>query len=254
MKAVLWIIAFVVLLVAGVGVYVVLNSGSLLERAIETYGSRYLEVPVEVDAVSVSLAERSAGINGLSVGNPRGFSGQDAFRLGSISVTLDTSQMSSELIVLNDVSIDGAEVTALATGQKTNLQQIMDNLDRNVAAGERAEETGVQSEVKLIIDRFSFTNARASVDSDVLGQAEVTIPDIRLTDIGRRSNGATVGEVLKQVLEPIYRAVTREMVRQGVDLEGAREDLERNIREKAEEKLGSGLESLTDRLRSRDDR
>lgn len=253
MKAFLWIIALVVLLIAGIGVYVVMNSGSLLEQAMETYGSRYLDAPVEVDSVTVSLSDRSAGISGLSIGNPSGFAGGDAFRLGDISVTLDTSQMSSELIVLKDVTVDGAQVAAVAQGQKTNLKQLMDNLNRNIGAAEQAEETGVQSEVKLIIDRFSFTNARASVDSDVLGAAEVTIPDIRLSDIGRQSNGATVGQALKQILEPIYRAVTREMVKQGVDLEGAREDLERNVREKAREKLGSGLDSLTDRLRPRED-
>jgi hypothetical protein len=252
MKALGWIIGLVVLLIVGIGVYVVMNSGALLKQAIEGYGTDYLGAPVTVDTVNVSLTEGSAGLDELVIGNPADYSGPAAFRLGRISATLDTSQISSELVVLKDVTIDGAEVNVLAKGQKTNLQALMDHLNREIGATDAAEETGTSSEVRLIIDRFSFTNAKASVDSDVLGQAEVTVPDIRLSDIGRQSNGATVGQALKQILDPIVRAVTRRMIEQGVDLEGARERLEEDLREKATDKIGEGLENLTNRLRSGD--
>jgi len=249
MKALGWIIGLVVLLIAGIGVYVVLNSGALLERAIETYGTRYLGAPVSVGGVNVAITEGSAGIDELVIDNPSEFSGPAAFRLGNISATLDTQQISSELVVLKNVSIDGAEINLLAEGRNTNLKALMDHLDREIGATDQAEETGTASEVKLIIDRFSFTNATASVDSDVLGQASVTLPDINLSDIGRQSNGATVGQALKQILDPIVRAVTRRMVEQGVDLEGARERLEQNLRDKAGERLSEGLDSLTNKLR-----
>lgn len=252
MKVIGWIIGIVALLLVAVGVYVVLNSGALLERAMESYGSRYLGAPVAVDEVTVSLAEGTSTINGLEVGNPSGFSGPPAFQLGSVSVTLDPQQTSSELIVLKSVTIDGAQVAALAKGSETNLKRLMDHLNAEIGASERAEETGVQSEVKLIIDRFAFTNAHASVASDLLGEAAIDLPDVYLNDIGRQSGGATVGEVLKQVLQPIYQAVTREMVRRGVDLEGTRERLEEDLRERAGKKLGDTLDSLTNKLR-RDD-
>jgi len=249
MKALGWIIGLVVLLIAGIGVYVVLNSGALLERAIETYGTRYLGAPVSVGGVNVAITEGSAGIDELVIDNPSEFSGPAAFRLGNISATLDTQQISSELVVLKNVSIDGAEINLLAEGRNTNLKALMDHLDREIGATDQAEDTGTASEVKLIIDRFSFTNATASVDSDVLGQASVTLPDINLSDIGRQSNGATVGQALKQILDPIVRAVTRRMVEQGVDLEGAKERLEQNLRDQAGEKLSEGLDSLTNKLR-----
>lgn len=245
MKALGWIVGIIVLLLVAVGVYVVMNSSALLGRAIESYGSRYLGAPVSVGGVDLSVREGSAGIRSLEVGNPQPFSGPPAFRLAGISVTLDPAQVSSELIVLKNVTVDGAEVAALVRGRETNLQRLMDNLAANTGAAARAEETRVQSEVKLIIDRFSFTNASATVDSDVLGAAAVDIPDIHLSDIGRQSNGATVGQVLEQVMQPIVRAVTRELVNQGVDLEGAREQVEQSVRER----IGSGLEGLTERLR-----
>lgn len=244
MKALGWIIGLVALLIVAIGVYVVMNSGALLERAIETYGSRYLGAPVEVDEVTVSLSEGSAAIDGLVIDNPPGFSGEPAFRLGNVSMTLDTDQISSALIVLERVAVDGAQVNAIVQGRQTNLKKLMDHLNAEIGATGEAEETGAESEVKLIIDRFDFTNAGATVVSDLAGGGRVNVPDVHLTGIGRKSNGATVGEVLEQVLEPVYRAVTRQLIQQGVDLEGAKQRLEENVRGQAEDAVQSGLDRL----------
>lgn len=252
MKAVMWIIGVVALVLIAVGVFVVMNSGALLERAMEGYGTRYLGAPVEVEGVDVSLGEGAVTIAGLTIANPEGFDGPPAFQLERITADLATDQISSELVVLEEVTVDGARVAALVQGTRMNLKQIMDHLNARIAANQQAEETGVASEVKLIIDRFSFTNGRASVESDLAGQAAIDIPPIEVTDIGRQSNGATVGQVLKQILEPIYRAVTRAMVNQGIDVEGAKERLEQNVREKVGDRIGGGLKSLTDRLSGED--
>lgn len=258
MRALGWIIALLALLIVAIGVFLVMGSGPLLERAIETYGSRYLGAPVEVAEAEVSLAEGSAAIDGLVIRNPPGFSGAPAFRLNNIRMTLNTDELSSDLIALEEVTVDGANVAALVKGRQSNLQALMDHLNEQLAQAE--EDPARESEIKLIIDRFAFTNAAASVESDVLGQAQVDIPDVRLNDIGRKSNGATVGEALKQILEPVVRAVTRQMVEQGIDLEGVRERLEGerqrmegNLREQADDALGGGLDRLRDRLRGQED-
>lgn len=247
MKALAWIVGLVVLVCTGIVIYLVTNSGQLLERAIETYGGRYLGAPVEVSGLDVSLAEGAVSIDGLEVGNPPGFSGPPAFRLANISVALNADQTSAELIVLKRVSIDGAEVSAQVVGRESNLQKLMDNVERQI--GEPGpEEDAAEGEVKLIIDDFSFTGAKVQADSDLLGSAAVSIADVHLSGVGRQSNGATVGEVLAQVLKPVYKSVTRELVARGVDLEGARDKVEQRLRDQAERKLGSGLDALRDAI------
>lgn len=246
MKVLGWIIGLVALLIVAIGAYVVMNSGALLERAVESYGGQYLGAPVEVAEATVSLSDGSAAISGLVIENPPGFTGPPAFRLDNIAMVLDTDQLSRDLVVLREITIDGADVTALVEGRESNLGAIMEHLNAQIAAEEQAEEG---DEVKLIIDRLDFTGARASVESDVLGQGSVDIPDVHLTDVGRDSGGATVGEVLKQVLEPMIRAVTRRLLEQGVDLEGARERIEQNVRERADEAVGGGLDRLRNAVR-----
>lgn len=249
MKALGWIIGLLALLIVAFGLFLIMGSGALLESAIERYGSQYLGAPVEVEEAEVSLTDGTAAINGLVIRNPQGFSGPPAFRLNNIGMTLNTDELSSEIISLRQVTIDGASVAALVKGRQSNLQALMDHLNEQLGPAE--EEPVEESEVKLIIDQFDFTNATAAVDSDVLGQANVEIPDVHLTEVGRQSGGATIGEVLKQVLEPVVRAVTRALVEQGVDLEGVRERvgeererLEENLRERAGDAIPGGLDRL----------
>jgi len=247
MKALAWIVGIVLLLVLAAGTYVFLNSGSLLERAIETLGPRYLGAPVSVDGVDLSLTEGAGEIRGLRVGNPSGYSGPDAFALNQIALALDLEESSADTIVVRTMVVDGAEVTAIARGQNTNLKQLLDNVSAATGDSE-ATESAETGGMKLIIDSFAFTNASASVRSDILGSRDLELPELRLTGIGRQSNGVTAAEALRQILAPLYRRISEQIVAEGIDLEGMRDELEGNLKDKAQEALGSGLKGLTDRL------
>ena len=67
MKAVMWIVLVLVLLIAGVGAYVVLNSGGLIKDAIEASGPDFLGADVSVAEVDISLVEGSGAIRGLDI-------------------------------------------------------------------------------------------------------------------------------------------------------------------------------------------
>ena len=253
MKTIGWILGIVVLALVGVAIFLVLNSGGLVKDAIEKYGSQYLDTDVSVSRVNLSLAEGSAEILGLNIDNPRGFDAGSAFRLGQIKVVLDPSLISADLIVLKEVIVDGAQVAAQVRGKDTNLQGLMDNLNENLGTEESAPEEEAAPGPKLIIDRFQFSNAQTTVDSDLAGQFEVSIPDVTLKDVGRSTNGATAGEVMEQILKPIIKAVTQEMVSQGLDIEGAKAQLQDNVQKKVSDKLGGSLKGLTDKFRGREE-
>jgi len=239
MKGLVWTLVVLLLLIAGVAVYLGLFSGNLVKDGIETYAPDYLGADVDVDAVDLSLTEGSGTLWGLRVGNPQGFGSGDAMRLGEIKVVLDTDKISVELVVLKQVKIDGAEIAAVAKGKATNFQQLMDNV--TAAAGLEETDTQSDSETRFIVERFDFTNAKASVSSDVLGDLSLTIPDIHLKGVGRESGGVVAAELAKQVMEPIYQQVSKAMVAQGLNLDI--EGLASGLKEKVGEKLG-GLKRL----------
>ncbi len=76
---------------------------------------------------------------------------------------------------------------------------------------------------KLIIDRLDLTNTQTSVESPYVSKAlDVNVPDVHLTQVGRASGGASVNQVVQQILAPITRSIavslsTAAMQRFGVD-------------------------------------
>ena len=242
MKVVMWIAIVVVLAIVGVAVYVVMNSGNLIKVAVETLGPRYLGVDVTLDAAELSLTDGAGELRGLSIGNPPGFDGPHAFRLGKIRVAVNPTEISEQLVVIKEIDIDAAELAVIARGTRTNLQAIMKNLESDAA--DESTDPGP----KLIIDRFSFTNARTSLDSDLAGSRAVDIPDIRLSDIGRKSSGVTIREALKQLLRPIVQASTAALARESVDVEDLKQKAEERVDEELKKQLGTGLDDLKKRF------
>ena len=233
----------IVALVLGVGVYVIVNSGSLIKTAVETIGTEVLGVAVSLDSAEISLTEGSGELRGLTIGNPDGFGGSYAMRFGQIKLVIDVADISDELVVIKSVLIDKAELAIVAKGTATNLQAIMANLDSASAdtAGAAGEDS---SEVKLIIDEFIFSNAQTSLDSDLLGELSVNIPDLHLMDIGGKTDGTTIREALQQILVPIVSSSTQAIAAAGLDIEGVQDRLEQQLDEKLQDKLGSGLDAL----------
>jgi hypothetical protein len=244
MKVIGWIVGIIVLAIVAVGAYLVLNAGDVVKAAVERLGPRYLGVPVSLSSADISFTEGSGELRGLVIGNPDGFDGPHSLKIGRAAVTLDPSQISDQLVVIKALEVDGAEVAIVAKGTRTNLQTLMDNLGPSEASAEPEPETA--SEMKMIIDRFAFTNAKTTLESDIIGSKSVSIPDIQLTDIGRKTTGVTAREAVKQLLRPITRAATEAVAKEGigVDVDG----LKKQANEKLQEGIGSGLDKLKKRL------
>ena len=241
MKAVMWIAGLVVLLVAGVGAYIVLNSGSLIKTAVETLGPEYLGVPVRLGSAEVSLMDGSGELRDLVIGNPEGFAGPHAMSIGRIALTLDPAQISQELVVIKSLVIDSADVVIVAKGTDTNLQAIMDKLSEEEDSAP-AEDSS--AEMKMIIDEFVFSNARTSFDSDIIGSKSVELPDIRLSGIGRKTNGATARETITQLFRPIARGSAEAVVNAGLNVD----EIKKSLTEKTGDAVGRGISDLRKRL------
>ena len=234
MKVLGILIGLIVLVVAAVFGYLFFFAGDVVERGIEEIGPQYLGTSVEVGKVDMDFVAGRGGVSNLTVGNPAGFEGDYAMRLGEISTALDLENSSAELIVIKDITVRGASIAAIAKGQKTNLQQLMDNIEQAVGSTGSSDsaDTSTSPEVKFIVDRFNFSDANVSLSSDLLGDKNLEIPDISLSDVGRKGNGATAAELAEQLLAPITKAVSRAVVSEGLDLEGVEDKLKDKLREK----------------------
>lgn len=200
-----------IVLIIIVIVYVYSSLDSLIKGAVEKVGSKVTQVEVQLDEVEVSITSGSGTLRGLTVGNPEAFETANAFRLGEISLKIDVGTITKDTVVIKEILILAPQVTyELGTGGSN-----IDVIRRNVAAFMATQRTGSKDESKpkngddegrkLIIENLYVRDGKVRVSANMLkGKTlSASIPNIHLTDIGKKKGGATPGEVIDKVIGAI---------------------------------------------------
>jgi len=201
------VLPLLVIIASGV-IYLGTQLDAIVAGLIEEHGSRATGTAVDVAGVRIRLRDASGEIDGLTVANPPGFSGEPAIALGHFAIRLDPSSLSSDTIRLENVTVDGARLHILQQGTANNLRTLLDNLGSGSSAAGSVDDDG--NAKKIIIEQFVLDDARALVSlPDREDQREIDIPRIVLTDIGRAANGATAAAAARQILAPVLRQALR---------------------------------------------
>lgn len=206
------VVVAVLVIVVAVAVYIFSNLGSLIKTAVEKYGTEVVQAPVTLGSADVSIKSGEGGLKNLVVANPKGFSTPSAFKMGGISIKLDTNRLSKDLIVIKEIAIDAPEVTYELASGGSNIDAIQKNVNAYTAklgGGAKKEEKKGEGP-KLIIDHIYIRGGKVNVSSTLLkGKAlGAPLPTIHLTDIGKDKKGATPGEVAEKVIGAITKGAT----------------------------------------------
>jgi len=222
MKKVLIGVAALLLLVIGGLVYMYMNLDAIVKSAIETYGSEATQTAVRVDEVKLELKDGKAKIAGLTVANPPGFTDPNIFELGAISTKVDTSTVAENPIVIDEIIIAApAVVYEINKSGVSNVDVLKKNLAAGSGGGDKKttakEEKG--EELKMIIRKIVVEGTSAKVRIAALGDKEQTVKLARIvmTDVGKKSGGATAAEVAKQLSDKMLANVKSSVTKIGVD-------------------------------------
>ena len=221
MKKVLIGIAALSLLVVGGLVFVWSNLDSIVKDAIQTYGSEATKTTVSVAEVKLTLEAGEAKITGLKVGNPAGFSDPNIFELGMISTKIDISTISQNPIIIDEIIISApAVVYEINQSGVSNVDVLKKNLGAGSGGGGKsAASSSGGEELKMVIRKLVVEGTSAKVRIAALGNKEqsVKLPRIQLTDVGKKSNGATAAEVAQILSSKLLANVKTSVAKLGVD-------------------------------------
>ena len=212
MRKIILIVVAVVALAIGAGVaFLASNLDGIVKKVIETAGSEVAGVKVSVGEVTISLSEGKAGIAGQTVANPPGFTTPAAFTLGAIAVALDTGSLTANPIIVKDVAVAAPEVTyEIGANGASNIDIIQKNVAAKTAGGGKPGEPATGEDKKLVIDRLTISKGTVTLATAIPGvKSGATLADIVLTGIGRKSGGATAGEVAKLVLDALTKSALK---------------------------------------------
>ncbi|MGJ8689218.1 MAG: AsmA family protein [Gammaproteobacteria bacterium] len=243
MKKVLLVL---LVLIVGGGVFAYLNYENGIRRGIEIAGSSALGTAVTVSGVSVSPFSGKGSIRGLTIANPEGFDAPYAIELGGLDIALNVSSLLTDVIEIELIQVDDANITYETTIVRDNIRALLANLPNSDAAPVIEASPDVPAAKKVIIRELRINNPQIDLHTRV-ARAPVPLPDLLLQDIGDQSNAVTVAEAARQILTALNRSLINEGVpNMDVLIDGARQQLDDGVQkvEETVEKLSNGVLNL----------
>jgi len=216
MKKVMIGVAALAVIAVGMLVFVWSNLDGIVKKSIQSFGSDATKTEVSVADVKLKLESGQATIRGLKVGNPAGFTDTNIFELGDISTKIDISTVRQNPIVIDEVIISAPAV--FYEINKSGVSNV-DLLKKNLAGGgSSAGSSEASKPLKMIIRKLVVEGSKAKVRIAALGNAEQTVnlPRIQLTDIGKKSGGATAAEVAQILSSKLLGNVKGSVAKLGV--------------------------------------
>jgi hypothetical protein len=204
MKKIL-LLVLVLVLVAYVGGMFFL--GSMVKAGVNTFGPKFTQTKVELASATVSPFTGSGTLSGLAVGNPKGWSENDAFKLGQVHVDIAPMSLFGDHIVIEEITIDGPEFLYETKIVSSNIKDLLKNIEQFSGGQSTAKPADKEGKpIKFEIKKFRLTNgvARLGVGPTAV---PVPLPPISIDNLGTSEGGITpdqaAGAIMRNVLSGI---------------------------------------------------
>jgi hypothetical protein len=191
---VLSVVVVIAVAAGGAAWWLFLSLDGLVKQAIQKWGPEITGVAVRVDSEKIEVTEGRGTIRGLYVGNPKGFSAPHALTLSEMRLTLDPASVTRDVVVIKELLLAAPDVVYERGQGSDNLSVIQKNVDAWVAKNAGAKKSDGPGR-KFVIENVIIRNGKAHFGTAV----SAPLPDLHLHDIGKKTNGASAGEAVKQV-------------------------------------------------------
>lgn len=184
--------AAVLLVIAAAAISSRLGAG--VKLAIERLGPGIVGAPVTVGGASLAPWSGRLTLTDFVVGNPPGFRGARALRVGLVDVRLKLSSLRSDTIVVESVTLREPEIDYELGGGGSNIARLQRNAEG--ARGRAPAAAPGKPSKSLLVKELVVTGGRVGVQG-----VKIDLPGVRLTNLGGkgRSPAQAVSETLAAV-------------------------------------------------------
>jgi len=205
-------LALVGLVAIGVVVlYFSLNS--IIKKVVESQGTSATGVATTLQSVSLNPFGGALSLSEFDLANPEGFSNATIFKLGKADVKIQIgSLMGGDEIVIDKLHLDGAEVVVALEGGKLNIQELLNQINKNVGGeaegGEPKQDDAPAEEGQskgILIKDMKITNTTVRGEISLLPGTppialDFKIANIEETDFREADTGAVIGYVMQTIM------------------------------------------------------
>ena len=190
--------------------------GGIVKNRVEVVGYQRGPSRGQTGHAEVWLLAGRAQLNGLSIGNPPGYKGETAIKIGDVSVRLNPISAFSEKPIIDSIIVKSPEITFEGGLRNNNLAQIRKNVSGYASVPADGSQpppapASAQSSAarKFQLNELVITGARIHLNSLFSGGQNVTIslPDIHLVRLGAGPAGVTSPEVAEKALTALLNSI-----------------------------------------------
>lgn len=220
-KFIKFVLVVVVLAIVGV-VALYFSINTVVRQGVTVAIPPVTGTDASLEKASISLFSGAGTLEGFEVENPEGFNSEHAVRVGTMRVQLESMSVFSDLVVIDEIFVDGPSVIYEVSLGSTNIGTIQRRIDEfakkqgSGSAGGTGGEGASTGDKRIRIKRLVLQNGTVHVRSTQLAGKSypLPLPAISLNDIGGEQ-GLSIAEVADAIANPITRTI--ETVVQGAD-------------------------------------
>lgn len=206
-------VVVVLLIAAGVGFFVLNNPlGRVIKLAINKLGPEMLQADVRVSGVNISTSDGQGRLSGLRIGNPAGFKTDHAIKADIIEIVIEPTSVAKNVIVIHKVLIDAPDIIFEKGDKGSNFDAIQRNVESYLGAGGKKENDGKSASRKMTIDSLVIRNAKVNYN----GMVDLTLPDIELRNLGKKSGGITAAQVVNAIIVELNARIALSLAKTAV--------------------------------------
>ncbi|CAC9500516.1 hypothetical protein [uncultured Gammaproteobacteria bacterium] len=211
----------------------------------QQYATELLKTPVKISQFSSDFLDKSINIDFIEVKNPPNFKNENAFSLDHFSLKVGDSD--NNLIVLDEIFLNGLAFTLEQNDSNVNLTQLIDNLDQapSQSSDVSSSDNSNTNEKRIKIKHFKVSNISLKVDSEWL-RTTLKVPNISISNFGGDS-GIRIDKIGKEVTKKIMNNLRKALEEKGI--EAGKKEIEASLRRKIAQQLGVASDELKDTVK-----
>ena len=186
-----------VTLVLVVGLILVSTLDFWVKRAINTYGSSALGVPVEVSSVSLFPWNGSLSLHNLTIGNPQPFKEPFLLQADDIVIQVNLQSLLTHEIEINLIQVNAPHIVYETGFGGSNIGQLQKNIN-----GSDTQAPSSPGNTTLVINNLIVTQAK--VTGSVMGAPlNLNLPNIHLNNLGKPGSGVSTAQLSALLIQTL---------------------------------------------------
>ena len=218
------LIAIVILVVVAV-LTLPLWFGPVVRCVANTAVPRVVKTDFNLGVLSLNPYTGRFELGDMQLANPQGYPEKFAATVGDVVLDVGMMSLAGDTVHIEEIKVKDIFVSVVKNNEGVgNFQQIqynvaggkekyeaqqaekakLESVKKAEGTEEKSSASGEESEKpskKFVIDRLEISGLHVQ-----LGVIPIALPSITLTDIGKKSNGATIADVWNEILGSVMKA------------------------------------------------